>query len=115
VSNAIPPDFTVPEPLRPIVDEIRNRYSLTADVIAGELYTAGLPHEQANTVAVDMLIEWACELAMITCVVLDGRQPQLARWQEVTADKFQLVASRYAQPPFRWIGMDFGRDIGGEQ
>jgi hypothetical protein len=115
VSSSVPPDFTVPEAVRPIVDQIRNRYSLTADVIAGELYTAGLPHEQANTVAVDMLIEWACELAMINAVVLGNRQPSLARWQEITADKFQLAASRYAQAPFLWIGMDFGRDIGGEQ
>lgn len=114
MTGTVPPDFHIPEQLRPAVDEIRNRYSLTADVIAGELYTTGLPHEQANTVAVDMLVEWACELAMINAVVLGNRQPSLARWQEVTAEKFETVAARY-DAPLLWIGWDLGREVGGDQ
>lgn len=89
------PDFSIPTHLQTAVAAIRERYSVTPDAIAGELYFLGMPHDQANTVAVDMLVEWACELAMITCVLLHEREPALARWHEVTTAKFELVASRF--------------------
>lgn len=95
--SQIPPDFTIPEDLQPAVAFELTSYSTVAEELADRLYSAGLPEDQANTVAIDCLVRQACELGMYTAIAIDNRPPSRERWIEVMGEVFdQTLAAREA-------------------
>jgi len=93
-AKAIPPDFSLPETVRPDADGMRIELRVGAYDIAERLGDLGLPADQASTVVVDWLVEQACVMAMAVAVG-QGRQPEKMRWLAVTGDKFDRVFSSY--------------------
>jgi len=94
-TEAIPPDFSIPDELQAEVGLLLTVYSTIAEELADKVFAVGLPETQANTVAVDCLVRQSCELAMYTAIAVDDRPPSRERWMEVMGEVFdQTLAAR---------------------
>lgn len=93
--STIPPDFFMPEAMRPEAGLMRLELQVGVYDLADRLNDLGLPADQASTVVVDWLVELACTMAMAVAVA-DGRQPRRERWQEVTGEKFDRVYASFS-------------------
>lgn len=87
--------FAIPPELIEQVREIGSRYSLTPGVIAGGLRGIGLPIEQANTITVEILMRWACALALTNAVEVMQASPSRERWLQATGNVFDEVQRIY--------------------